>query len=194
MIQPQQAALRLEQVFTRIALEQMAGLPLLNPALRVEALGFQHYQDGLLGVLITPWMMSLILLPAEEEDWTSRELGDKEPRGFPAGRYKFLLNEVEDLGRYLAHSLYSPMHEFRSQGQARAAAEDFLRGLMTPKTPDQNNAVDEELLGRIMRNEELPEGSVQAVQPETSDQGRRGEQMISRRDLLRGRVRPASEH
>ena len=41
----------------------MAGVPMLNPALRVQAVGFRHWQSHWLGVLVTPWFMNLMLLP-----------------------------------------------------------------------------------------------------------------------------------
>ena len=55
----------LEQVFAHIAATRMQGVPVQNPALRVQAVGFapQADPDGgewLLGVLVTPWFMNLV--------------------------------------------------------------------------------------------------------------------------------------
>ena len=50
-----EAAASLVAAFERIAATRMAGLPLNNPALRVQAVGFRAQDDGyLVGVLIFP--------------------------------------------------------------------------------------------------------------------------------------------
>jgi hypothetical protein len=58
-----------EQAFFRIQREQMADVPILNPALSVEAVDFQRWQGHWLGVVVTPWCMSLLLVPGSEQDW-----------------------------------------------------------------------------------------------------------------------------
>lgn len=50
-------------VFEHIAVMRMRGLPIVNPALGVEALSFRRWAGEWLGVLITPWSLSLMLLP-----------------------------------------------------------------------------------------------------------------------------------
>ena len=60
---------------TRIQRERMADIPLLNPALEVQAVGFSVWEAYCLGVLITPWFMNLMLLPLA---------GDKLVLGFHA--------------------------------------------------------------------------------------------------------------
>jgi [NiFe] hydrogenase assembly HybE family chaperone len=60
---PQTAAEKLEQIFNKIHQEQMQGIPILNNMLKVQALGFQEYQGRIVGILITPWLMNLVMLP-----------------------------------------------------------------------------------------------------------------------------------
>jgi [NiFe] hydrogenase assembly HybE family chaperone len=60
---PQTAAEKLEQIFDKIHQEQMQGIPILNNMLKVQALGFQEYQGRIVGILITPWLMNLVMLP-----------------------------------------------------------------------------------------------------------------------------------
>ena len=48
--------------FERIGRESMRGLPFYNESLSVEAIGFDRFGDGWLGVLITPWFMNLMLV------------------------------------------------------------------------------------------------------------------------------------
>ena len=202
MNDPKAAAERIAETFSRIHREQMAGLPLLNEALAVETLGFQVYQGRVIGILITPWMMCLVILPGEGDHWEDIPLGHKQAHRFPSGTYKFMVNEVENVGRYQAYSLYSPMREFATQGQAVAAAEAFLEGLMTLSDHGAEVLADEELLGRIMRGEETPEidmdelDSGRLVERDHSPAARLAdikvkveETPISRRELLRGRLR-----
>ena len=132
----------------------MAGLPLLNNALTVETLGFQVYGGRVVGVLITPWLMNLVLLPGQGDDWNGLELGHKQPHEFPSGNTSSWSTRSMASGAARHIPLFSPMREFVSQAHALAAAEAFLRDLMTPAVADSNEPVDEELLGRIMRGEE----------------------------------------
>ncbi|MCU7858192.1 MAG: [NiFe]-hydrogenase assembly chaperone HybE, partial [Candidatus Thiodiazotropha sp. (ex Lucinoma borealis)] len=93
---------QIEASFTHIHEQQMQGIPLLNPLLVVQTIGFQHYQGRCVGVIITPWMMNLIMFPAENEDWDELELGHKQPHRFPANQFKFMVNEVDGLDTALS--------------------------------------------------------------------------------------------
>lgn len=175
---PSQAADGFQRVFQRIAETRMAGLPLLNPALRVEAVGFRMWQERVTGMVVTPWLMSLVLLPGKNDHWGDQPLGRKRAIDFPSGGYDFLLNELDGIGRFLGHSLYSPMDAFASQEHALAAARAFLDALFLPREEEAADVVDEALLGRILRGEEAA--------PEPPAPAPAGEQALSRRELLRG--------
>jgi [NiFe] hydrogenase assembly HybE family chaperone len=183
---PQQQATRVAEVFSRIHREQMAGIPILNERLQVECLGFQEYQGRTVGILITPWLMNLIMLPAAGEAWSQLKLGSKQEHRFPANTFRFLVNEVEGLGSYQAHSLYSPMHEFHSQEHARAAAQSFMETLMVEVEEPESDPHDEELLGRILRGEEAPEIPPEAEVELAAVEASAESAAFSRRDLLRG--------
>jgi [NiFe] hydrogenase assembly HybE family chaperone len=120
-------AARIELAFGRIAV-RMAGLPACNPALRVEAVGLRPWQGRWLGVLVTPWTVSLLLLPGEAE---LRRLGPDERQGwrFPSGEYDFLGGDDEALGVFQSCSLFSPPVEFADQDAARAVALATLDAL-----------------------------------------------------------------
>jgi [NiFe] hydrogenase assembly HybE family chaperone len=193
MNDPRAVARDLERVFNGIHREQMQGIPILNPQLRVQALGFRLYQGRVVGILITPWLMNLLMLPGKDEDWSDLELGRKQPHVFPSGTFKFMVNEIDGIGKCQTHSLYSPMNEFINQDHALAAAQGFLDTLMVEREATEDDPVDQELLGRIMRGEEVPEVSLDdfagiettgtAVQAGEARQIKTG---VSRRDLLRG--------
>ena len=151
-------ATRVANVFERIHREQMAGLPLLNNALSVATLGFQQFEGRVLGLLITPWMMSLLLFPGAQDDWEVEALGNKRVIAFPSGNYRFLANRIDELGVCQMHSLHSPMHRFGNQAMAIAEATAFMDKLLViPPEGIQDDPVDEELLGKILRGEKVPE-------------------------------------
>jgi [NiFe] hydrogenase assembly HybE family chaperone len=190
----------LEQTFKRIHVENMQGIPILNPAIDVQALGFQHWQGRVLGIIITPWLMNLVLLPAEGEDWSQMELGHKQPQEFPSRSYKFMINDIEGIGPCQTYSMCSPMYDFSSHEQAVQVAQDFLDDLMVETKPTEEDMVDEELLGRVMRGEDtsdidlsqfdefdpvLVESAADLSQAEIKVGV---EKKLSRRDLLRGNL------
>ncbi len=197
MNNPQVVADLLEQTFNRILNEQMAGIPLLNGRLKVQTLGFQEYHGRIIGLLITPWLMNLVMMPGKDDDWRELELGEKQPHDFPSNTYGFMVNEIEGIGRYQTYSLFSPMTEFYNQDHALAAAQSFLDTLMVEKKPTEEEVIDEELLGRIMRGEETPEVDLDdfaVIEATNSSSPVRGtsetqagtEEKLSRRELLRG--------
>lgn len=129
---------RLEEAFREIHVGKMRGIPLLNEALGVRAVGFRAHDGHLLGVLVTPWFMNLILAPGAEDDWSSLVSGDKELIAFPSGTYEFtavnrtVQTQGVDLPPYKACALFSPMFEFSTMLQAVETAEATLRGLLDP--------------------------------------------------------------
>ncbi len=125
----------LEEIYRRIHREQMLGLPILNPALEVEAVGFAPYCGHRLGILVTPWFMKLMLWPGEEAPWPELREGESQSWQFPCGALKFVAERDEQAGSYHAFSLFSPMHEFAGQDEARAAAQAVLQGLFIEAAP-----------------------------------------------------------
>lgn len=126
----------LEAHFEQVRTTRMAGVPLLNGALRVEAVGFQPAPfeadvDGLEGVLITPWFMSLVRLPLPTLPHGQR-VGKKQVRVFGAERFDFLGAHDPDLGYHETCALFSPMDGFATHGQARDTAEAALALIRQP--------------------------------------------------------------
>lgn len=113
----------------------MGDVPILNPALHVEAMRFTRWQDCWLGVLVTPWCMNLMLLPATPATWTRIAAHARLLYHFPAGDLGFLCGEQPELGEYHSCSLYSPMAQFPDQDSARAVATAALTALMD--SPDR---------------------------------------------------------
>ena len=198
MHDPAQVSRQIEQTFNKIHIENMQGIPILNPAIEVQALGFQEIEGRVLGIIITPWLMNVVILPKDDEDWGHMQLGDKRPHEFASRTYKFMLNEIDGIGLCQTHSLYSPMREFRCHEQAIAAAQAFLDGLLEEHELSEDEQVDEELLGKVMRGEATPEidlNEFAGIEPAEADLKARNDRdelkvedarKITRRNMLRG--------
>jgi len=145
--------------FSDIATTRMAELPINNPALRVDVVGFRAWEGQWLGVLVTPWTISLMIVPGEGGGFRRLGADQRQEWRFPAGRFEFMGAEDERFGPYQTCSLFSPVFEFSDHDSACHAAVAALETLFTPEAPDAD-----------------------ADSPEPS-----GPRPISRRDLLRGR-------
>jgi [NiFe] hydrogenase assembly HybE family chaperone len=195
MICPEYLCEGLEAHFSRVERESMHGLPLLNPVLQVQAVGFQVWQGYCLGVLITPWFMNLMLLPKEGDDWQESRVGDKRLYQFPSGPYEFILGEDLAIGRYQMCSLFSPMFEFADQESAVATAEAVMQALMDEENRDEISTHEAEIQRRWNGEEDEVQDPDAAEQDESETPGlsARMEQPLSRRDLIRGRLSPEAE-
>jgi [NiFe] hydrogenase assembly HybE family chaperone len=129
-------AAEVEAVFRRIDTERMADLPFRNPALRVEAVDFALHDDQWLGMLITPWAMSLMALPATAASWTSPPAGQRLMRRYPAGEFAFLGGNEDGIGEYLACSLFASMARFPDQETASLTARSCLSALTQQPAAD----------------------------------------------------------
>ncbi len=105
--------------------ERMQDLPIVNPRLEVEAVGFEQWEDKDLGVLITPWFMNLVLLP-DSERLVDLPQGERVECRFPSGPCELTVYHDEDLGSYLAAVLFRTVVDFPDQEIARAVAEEAL--------------------------------------------------------------------
>ena len=141
-----------EEVFFRIQREQMADMPMLNPALSVEAIDFQRWQGHWLGIVITPWCMSILLLPGSAENWVCAGENKRRFVKFPAGDFALLGGIEPELGEYQSCSLFSPMDRFTNQQDATLTARASLIGLLTAAPaqapPGNENTTDKPALSR----------------------------------------------
>jgi len=117
----------------RLIAERLADLPIVNPRLAVEAIGFRLHQGWAVGVMITPWFMNVVVAALGE--------GPPLPPGLPGGGWQLLLpagpigltiGELDGFGRIDAASLFSPMHAFPDPATARATAATAIAALFTP--------------------------------------------------------------
>lgn len=131
----------LERCFRAIQQTQLRGLPMLNPALAVQAVDFEAEPGhGLaLGVLVTPWFMNLLRLPLGA-GVEMLAVGETAPRTLGPCVFDFIGAHEPVLGDFEACSLFSPMHEFADQAGAVATARAalvHLRGRAATQPPVQ---------------------------------------------------------
>ena len=110
--------------------ERMRELPIVNAEIEVEAVGFEHWEEQDLGILITPWFMNLVLLPGSDELGDVAQ-GSRIECRFPSGPCEMTVYQDEELGSYLAAVLFRTMVDFPDQVTARAIAEEALAQILT---------------------------------------------------------------
>lgn len=125
----------LVQHFQYIAATRMADLPLNNPALRVEAVGFCDWQGARIGVLVLPWAINLIVLPGSNAVFRVLSVDEKQHWAFPSGDYAFMGGHDEHLGAYQFCSLFSPALQFEQHEDARNTALAVMQALLVA-SPD----------------------------------------------------------
>jgi [NiFe] hydrogenase assembly HybE family chaperone len=183
-IAPEEIVGRLERCFAEIGLTRMEGVPILNAALRVKAVGICDWQGYWLSALVTPWFLNLMLLPRQEEE--TAQVGSKRSFAFPAGAFEFIHGHEAALGGYWMCSLFSPVLEFTDQEAAEATAAAALEELFT--AGDEEAAEAE--MSMIWRGElPLPQTEeVEEAGPEAPDvqEARSEPTTVSRRAFLRG--------
>ncbi len=130
----------LEALFRHVEVTRMAGVPVLNRELRVEAVGFEPVAvdpgeaPAAVGVLLTPWFMNLVWLPLQTTEGGVGRMREREVGGVG---FEFISAHEPGFGAYEACSLASPMFEYGSQAQARATAVAVLAELR-PVAPVSN--------------------------------------------------------
>lgn len=121
----------IEEAFARAA-ERMRGLPVCNPALRVEVVGLRAWDGDWLGAVVSPWTVSLFLVPAGGGRFRRLATGERQRWTFPLGDFEFLGADDAALGPYQTCSLLSPPWGLASHDEACAAAVAALDALLSP--------------------------------------------------------------
>jgi [NiFe] hydrogenase assembly HybE family chaperone len=161
----------LERVFKHIADTRMAGLPILNPALRVQAVGFRAWQGRWVGVLITPWTISLVLLAGDGAPLEELAPDTKMDWEFPSGRYEFMGLHEPALGGCQTCSLISPVSDIVRHEDAVSIAGEVMEALFSPVQAERQRDV----------------ARIAAVEAARLNGAPVMKQELSRRDFLRGK-------
>ena len=176
----------LERHFRHVQRTRMADVPILNPALTVQAVGFRRIDNGLFGALITPWFISLVILPSEGDDWCDRPIGSHRSQRFASGSYEFLMAMEEPIGRYQTCSLLSPVLEIGDQATAVEVARAALQAIDDPECRDASADTHAAEIERRWHGDTDTEVDERQASNPSSPEGLT-EVPLSRRDFLRGR-------
>lgn len=127
----------LERIYRHVETTRMAGLGVTHSKLRVAAVGFEpEPAGGAAGVLVTPWFMNLVWLPAAQPDPAAPQpvlgVGHSRARHFGNAVIDFLGAHEEGFGAFETCSLFSPMFDFVDQEAAVATAQEVLKLLRQP--------------------------------------------------------------
>jgi [NiFe] hydrogenase assembly HybE family chaperone len=135
----------LQALFVHIAATRMRDVPILNAALRVQALGFEPVAAGSagVGVLLTPWFMNLVWLPVDGGPADATQPGHTRQRHVGGEVFPFIGAHEAGFGHYEMCSLFSPMFDFADHDSARATAQAVLGELrrtstLPPRQPDRS--------------------------------------------------------
>ena len=121
---------RLVDFYRMVYEERFRGLPIVNPELDVEAVGFRKLAEHEFGVLITPWFMNLVLLPGTDR-WEDRAQGSVCKIELPGGKVDFTVSHDVELGTTLSAALFGTVTDFPDQAMARDVATETLRLLFS---------------------------------------------------------------
>jgi [NiFe] hydrogenase assembly HybE family chaperone len=132
--------------FEHIYVEHMQHLPIVNPRVQVEAIGFQDYEGHELGVLVTPWFMNLVLLPGGDE-WCESAQGGTETINFPSGPIDFTTSRDDVLGTYLTAVLFRSVSDMPDQETAREIALKVMENLFVAAKSEHSLSRRELLTG-----------------------------------------------
>lgn len=124
--------------FRHVHATQMQDVPILNPQLQVEAVGFQTLPDhaGLVGVLITPWFMNLLWIADTAEPFIS---GNTRLLSLPSGEYALNANHAAAVGTFYSTSLFSPVLQFADHATAVLTAQHIMLAVMDAGTQQAHN-------------------------------------------------------
>jgi [NiFe] hydrogenase assembly HybE family chaperone len=130
---------QVEEVFRRIAETRMDGVPILNPALAVQAVAVERWEQSIILGLVTPWFINVMLLPGTGEcaEWEGMAVGQSTVQELPGGRFSFIAASEEGIGPYRMCSLFSPVLEFADQETACAAAAAALHEMLRAEVSPQ---------------------------------------------------------
>ena len=121
---------------------RMAGLPFINPALRVEAVGFARHEGDWLGVVITPWFLNLFLLNGGGALWRDISAGQRRTVELPCGALQFIADDDPAIGSYQYCPLIAPVTAIADMNTARQAALDALHAALTAPAPPPEAEVE----------------------------------------------------
>lgn len=135
---------RFQAAMQQVATE-MKDLPFYRENIECFCPKFVLFENQWIGTVVTPWMLSVVILPGKNQQWEARELGDKISVQLPYKTLTFTVSGLADIPQYLSCSLHSPIDPAMTNKQAMQLAQDCLRMILSMPTkaptfdPDRRN-------------------------------------------------------
>ncbi|WP_279496346.1 hydrogenase-2 assembly chaperone [Aeromonas veronii] len=116
--------------YERIAREEMQGLSFYHATMPIVA-ECVLFEGQWLGCVLTPWMLSVVVLPGPDQLWPVRSNSDRLALQLPCGNMTFMVGELPETGQLLACSLMSPLDPHLGAEEGRALVSSTLKMLLS---------------------------------------------------------------
>jgi [NiFe] hydrogenase assembly HybE family chaperone len=113
--------------YERIAREEMQALPFYHATMPIVA-ECVLFEGQWLGCVLTPWMLSVVVLPGPDQLWPVRS-SERLALQLPCGNMTFMVGELPETGQLLACSLMSPLDPHLGADEGRALVSSTLKML-----------------------------------------------------------------
>jgi len=122
--------------------QTMQDLPFYRSDIPCFAPKFVLFEEQWIGTILTPWMLSVLILPGPDSYWLPRLLGEKIAVKLPYKSMTFTVSGIEQIPQYLSCSLQSPLSPDLTAKQAIQLTKDCLTMVLSlplqQKAPDLN--------------------------------------------------------
>ena len=129
--------------YERIAREEMQALPFYHATMPIVA-ECTLFEGQWLGCVLTPWMLSVVVLPGPDQLWPVRS-SERLALQLPCGNLTFMVGALPETGQLLACSLMSPIDPHLGAEEGRALVSSTLKMLLSLPVQQGGGGVD---LGR----------------------------------------------